>query len=214
VEVTYQDLRLEGWDLKVESSVIRQHKPAWQMVREELRKQLFQITRVVAPGPLAKLRKVTVWIHWTSPETTCMAYHPGAQWLREHKMNPTMEKGIEIGNATNFLSWTYEQPWMVLHELAHAYHDRFLTRGFENTEVKQRWAAAVKEKRFDSVLHWDGKSTKHYAATNQMEFFAESSEAYFGQNDFYPFVRAELKVSDPETFSLMEAIWGPITKRG
>jgi len=84
----------------------------------------------------------------------------------------------------------------------------------ENTGVKQRWAAAVKEKRFDSVLHWDGKSTKHYAATNQMEFFAESSEAYFGQNDFYPFVRAELKVSDPETFSLMEAIWGPITKRG
>jgi hypothetical protein len=40
-----------------------------------------------------------------------------------------------------------------------------------------------------------------------MEYFAESSEAYFGTNDFYPFVRAELKAHDPEMFKLVGELW-------
>jgi len=30
-----------------------------------------------------------------------------------------------------------------------------------------------------------------------MEFFAEMTEAYFGSNDFYPFVIGELKQAKP-----------------
>ena len=30
-----------------------------------------------------------------------------------------------------------------------------------------------------------------------MEFFAEMTEAYFGSNDFYPFVTSELKQAKP-----------------
>ncbi len=30
-----------------------------------------------------------------------------------------------------------------------------------------------------------------------LEYFAEGTEAYFYRNDFYPFVRAELKDHDP-----------------
>ena len=30
-----------------------------------------------------------------------------------------------------------------------------------------------------------------------MEYFAEASEAYFGTNDFFPFVRIELRRHDP-----------------
>ena len=30
---------------------------------------------------------------------------------------------------------------------------------------------------------------------------------YFGTNDFYPFVRVELKECDPETFKLLEKVW-------
>jgi hypothetical protein len=35
-------------------------------------------------------------------------------------------------------------------------------------------------------------------------------EAYFGVNDFYPFVRAELKEHDPAGFALMETVWGKV----
>ena len=45
---------------------------------------------------------------------------------------------------------------------------------------------------------------------NSKEYFAESTEAYFGVNDFYPFVRAELKEHDPTMFSLMETLWGGV----
>ena len=43
-----------------------------------------------------------------------------------------------------------------------------------------------------------------------MEFFAEMTEAYFGSNDFYPFVTSELKQAEPETFALIAKIWGPL----
>jgi hypothetical protein len=46
--------------------------------------------------------------------------------------------------------------------------------------------------------------------TNPKEYFAELSEAYFGKNDFYPFVRGELKVHDPVGYRLMEEAWGKL----
>jgi len=54
------------------------------------------------------------------------------------------------------------------------------------------------------------KRVRHYGATNQMEYFAKATEAYFGVNDFYPLVRAELKEHDPEGYALMGRIWGKI----
>jgi hypothetical protein len=44
--------------------------------------------------------------------------------------------------------------------------------------------------------------------TNEKEFFAEMTEAYFGHNDFFPFNRAELKQEEPELYELLTKIWG------
>jgi len=41
-----------------------------------------------------------------------------------------------------------------------------------------------------------------------MEYFAESTEAFFGANDFYPFVRAELQRHDPAMDRLLLRFWG------
>ena len=62
--------------------------------------------------------------------------------------------------------------------------------------------------RGDSVLLITGKRVRHYALTDQKEFFAEMTEAYFGMNDFFPFNRAELMTEEPEIFELLQAIWG------
>ncbi len=126
---------------------------------------------------------------------------------------PAMEKGMKLANAKNFLSWTYEQPWMVMHELAHAYHHHFLDKGFENAEISESWTRITESKKYESVLHWNGKHSKHYALTNPMEYFAETTESYFGSNDFFPFVAAELKTFDPESDELMRKIWGDPQKR-
>ena len=95
---------------------------------------------------------------------------------------------------------------VVLHELAHGYHDQVL--GFDDAKIKAAWLRVKESGKFDKVLHIAGKQVKHYALTNQMEFFAEMTEAFFGTNDFYPFVRGELKQDFPEIDDLLREVWG------
>ena len=40
-----------------------------------------------------------------------------------------------------------------------------------------------------------------------MEYFSELTESYFGINDFYPFVKEELKKYDPIGYECVEKIW-------
>ena len=95
-----------------------------------------------------------------------------------------------------------------MHELAHAYHDQVL--GFNQAEIIAAFEQAKKTQIYESVLAHDHRKVKHYALTNHKEYFAESTESYLGVNDFYPFVRAELKEHDPRMFALQEKIWGPV----
>ena len=46
-----------------------------------------------------------------------------------------------------------------------------------------------------------------YAITNHREYFAELSEAYFGRNDYYPFVRAELEAFDLGGYGVVHSAW-------
>ena len=122
-------------------------------------------------------------------------------------MNPDKEGCVDVANAKNFLSWTREQPWMVLHELAHGYHDRFPPGGYGNADLRAAYDRMKAAKKYESVLHIFGKSRRAYALNNPMEYFAESTEAFFGTNDFFPFTRDELKKHDPEMFLLLVEIW-------
>jgi hypothetical protein len=44
--------------------------------------------------------------------------------------------------------------------------------------------------------------------TNQMEYFAEVTEAYFDRNDMEPFDLAELKAKDPGVVPVLAKLWG------
>jgi hypothetical protein len=166
------------------------------------------LTRLVTAVPepaLAALREVPIWVERISPKVACMCYHVSGGWLVQNGYNPDKAQAVEVGNADTFLSWTQDQPWMVLHELAHAFHHRVL--GSSNEEIRAGFARARTSGRYDSVLHVSGRRQRHYALTDDQEFFAELSESWFGTNDFYPFVRAELRESDPESCALIERLW-------
>lgn len=207
----YQSVNIEGWRVNVTDRELKDR--TWKLVRAQIQDQLYRISRIVPDRPLSKLRTIVFWVHCDDPVIPCAAYHPNAQWLRDHNADPNMAHGVEIANAENFISWTYEQPFMLLHELSHAYNDQYLPGGFQNKQIKAVYDADMASHKYDHVLHWDGTVVKHYAETNQMEFFAECTEAYFGQNDFYPFVNAELKTFDPAAYKLMKNIWGSPQKR-
>ncbi len=201
----YAPQEVRGWKILVNRGLADQ-KPLFSDVQALLDHQLYQITRVIPAGALAKLRKTAIWLEEKEPHHPCMCYHPDIGWLREHEMNPDKARCVEVANAENFLKWTMQQPWMVLHELAHAYHHTEL--GFDNKDVRAAYDCAGKSGSYEKVLHWDGKTVRHYALTDEKEYFAELTESYFGTNDFYPFVRSELAQFDPAGFKMIETAWG------
>jgi Mlc titration factor MtfA (ptsG expression regulator) len=132
-------------------------------------------------------------------------YHPSKQWLAEHGYNPDKARCVEIGNAKRFIEWSRTQPSMVLHELAHAYHDQVL--GFRDAPIREAFKKAKESGRYESVKRNNGRTERAYALSDPQEYFAEATEAFFGTNDFFPFVRAELKEHDPELFAILENVW-------
>jgi hypothetical protein len=199
---------MRGWTVRVNRKLTHDQPDLAKQTLELLDMQLYQITRVVPAPALKDLRSVTIWVEKSDPLFPCMCYHASVEWVRGHGLNPEKAHGVELSNPSNFLSWTKIQPWMVLHELSHAYHDQFLPGGFGNADVKRVYEFNKNAKRYDSVLYALGGHRKAYAMTNAMEYFAECSEAFFGTNDFYPFVRCELQQSDPEGYALMMSAWG------
>jgi hypothetical protein len=204
----YEARRIEGWSVLVSKPLLRAEPELAERALLLLRFQLYQVARRVPAGAVEKLRGIRIWVEEKEPHTPCMAYHPNPDWLRERGMNPDKARCVELSNVRNFLAWTREQPWMVLHELAHAYHHQVLDGGFENARVKAAFDHAKDARLYRSVLRINGKDAEAYAATNPMEYFAESSEAFFGTNDFYPYVSSELRRHDPKMSDLLETLWG------
>lgn len=204
----YRTRQIEGWNVWVNARFLDRQPDLADRTLELLGFQLYQITRVVPPAALSKLRSVRIWVEEDEPHHPCMAYHPDPKWLADHGMTPRKARCVELANARNFLDWTLQQPWMVLHELAHAYHHQFLDDGFENAEVRAAYDHALESGLYNKVLRYGGQEEKAYATTNPQEYFAEATEAYFGTNDFFPFIRIELKRHDPKAVAMLESAWG------
>ncbi len=202
---SYAPQTIEGWTVLVHKRLLEEKKELGEKTLKLLAAKLYDISRVVPAPALEKLRKVRIWVE-ENPKVKCACYHPSRGWLANNGFNPEKEKSVEIGGPANFLAWAACQPNMVLHELAHAYHHQVL--GYDNPEIKAAFKRAVESKSYESVLYYDGSRKRAYALNNDQEYFAELSEAYFGTNDFYPFVRPEVKEHDPEMFKVLQKLWG------
>ncbi|MBA3313795.1 MAG: hypothetical protein M3552_00470 [Planctomycetota bacterium] len=198
---------IDGWTVRVSDRYA--NEPALlENVLKEMTGQFKRIVEAVPAPAVEKLRRVEIWVEVNNPQFPCMCYHANERWLRANGVNPEKTGHVELANGRNFLSWTMQQPWMVLHELAHGYHDRFIEHGYENKVISVALAKSKDAGLYGEVDHIAGKKRDHYAATNPMEYFAESSESYFGKNDFFPYDRAELQAYDPDALRLMEELWG------
>jgi hypothetical protein len=207
---------LEGWTVQVDRRLLEGGgRETGDKSLALLRARLADIVVVVPEDKVTLLREVPIWMDLSHGELTSMQYHPSADWLKNNGYSPAMEKAVHIPVASRFTDARHQQvqPWSVLHELAHAYHDRVI--GFEDPRVMAVWEKYVASGRGTFALHVTGRSVPHYGLTNQKEFFAEMTEAYFGRNDFTPFVYGQLKRDEPDTHALLLEIWGPtVLNRG
>jgi dipeptidyl-peptidase-4 len=202
--------QLEGWTVKLDPKLMAEDQTE---TREKafaaLANHLQRVKFIVPADRLAKLQTLPIWLELDG-KLGSMQYHPDRGWLLSNGHDPRLVKHVHIPRAKELYDphmWA-KHPYVVLHELAHAYHDQVLS--FDEKEIVAAYKSAKEKKIYDNVLLYTGEKVRHYGLNNQMEYFAEATEAYFGVNDFYPFVRAELKEHDPTMFALLEKVWGKV----
>ena len=204
--------KMEGWTVHIDPSLLEGGENAELGARclRMLGDHLNRITLLLPEDRLAKMRTCEIWIEHQHPSMGAMQYHPSEGWLRNNGHDPRLAKKVHIPRAAALVSrgQLIKHPAVVLHELAHAYHDQIL--GFGHEGIVGAYRKAMDDKSYEEVMLYTGRTVKHYATTNHKEYFAEGTEAYFYRNDFYPFVRAELKEHDPTLHAELETIWGPL----
>lgn len=160
-----------------------------------------------------------------------MCFHPGTDWLIQQGMHPAKCECVELYSSACYR--TSRQHWgtggLLLHEFSHAYHHKACANGYENAEILACYEAAMKEGLYESVrVHGSqGPTTKAYACTDAMEYFAELSTAFLGGiaskqkerggvgddedgeefNKWYPFNRNQIREHDPRAYELLKKIW-------
>ena len=81
--------------------------------------------------------------------------------------------------------------------------------------IESSYREGIRDGRYDNVPYINGGSYPAYARTNEFEYFAEISEAFYSgefggmryQNDLYPFSRDDLRVFDRNGYNLLVDIW-------
>ncbi|MEZ6140675.1 MAG: DPP IV N-terminal domain-containing protein [Zavarzinella sp.] len=212
-ESVYEVRKIRGWTVHINRLLLATEPRLTARALELMEKQLEEIIQVVPKDAVKKLQTVPLYFNPPYPGKQAGAeYHPGADWLRKNGRDPIMAKAVEFSNVQNFEAETNRMKNFVLHELAHAYHDQMLPMGFKNQEVQAAYIRAKESGSYDNVERHFGNGKpntkeKAYAMTTPMEYFAESTEAYFSKNDFFPFNREELKKHDPAMFELLGKLW-------
>lgn len=153
-----------------------------------------------------------------------MCFHVHPNWLSRNGMSTEKCGGVEIYQATKYLDdhglW-YGTGGGLLHELSHAWHNKFVPDGYCNGDIIDCYEAAMKDKLYDCVKVHNRRGgidqCRGYAATNAEEYFAELSVAFLGGvgededlefNKWYPFNRNQLKDHDPRAYKMLHKVWG------
>lgn len=204
---------IEGFPVYIEPALLEgEHAEVGAKSIAMLRNHLERINVLVPEPALSKLQQVGIWIEVDHPLTDIEPgpYHGGQQWLIDNGYDPRLVDCVHVTRAASLLERHHmlKHPMVILHELSHAYHDQFMEDGYRNKLILDAYNNAMAKGLYDKVLDHKGRTVRAYATNNQMEYFAEATEAYFYRNDFYPFLNVELKQHDPVGYELMRTIWG------
>ena len=205
---SHTERKLEGWTIRVDERLLKGPDEALgTRALRFLEGKLSDIKVVVPEDKLKKLQAVVIVLDLSHGNLGPMQYHPSAGWLKANGYSIDLAKCVHLPRAADLPTKRNinEQPWVILHEMAHAYHDQVLD--FDEPRIREAYEKYKKSGRGDKALLYNGSRVKHYALTNHKEFFAEMTEAYFGVNDFFPFNRAELKEAEREIYELMKHLW-------
>lgn len=207
----YADDTVAGFACKVNTALIERDPQLLSRLKIMLASDLLMVEHVIPAPAFERLKAVAFWIELQGPVVNPgmsgrgMCYHASHDWVTSNGLLGEKTGGVEICNANDFIDWRRNQPFMTLHELAHAYHHML---GTDYAPVADAYEHAKKAGLYDSVMHNNrAEPVRAYGMNNATEYFSELTEAYFGLNDFYPFTRTQLRAHDPQGYAAVEKAW-------
>lgn len=203
---SYAREKVGGFELYV-NPVVSTHGKAGADALGLLRKKVGEAAKVL-PGPaLERLRTVRLFVEWKSPTSDCLTYHSSATALGAAQANLDKWKGIEVGSLECFAKEAADpQPMLLVRALSLAYLDQ--VAGWESPEVTAMWQRARTGGLYATVPYVSGGMRSSMALGSTQEFFAETSEALFGANDYFPFNVEDLARFDRPACDTVERTWG------
>jgi hypothetical protein len=199
-----------GFNVLVNKEVIKQDAASTERRKPlaVLELEFAMLDHQLPPKAVELLRQIPFWVEWDETEggdgaaRAVALYRPGNN-LRHRYSFDSLESFVK-SNAVEILTMKLlcqehqgdEHRMVLLHECAHAVHHHMFD--FENPAIKSAYQKAMAHHLYQ------GK----YAATNEKEYFAEVSCAYFGHLNYEPKTRKELEKYDSEGYRMMELTWG------
>jgi hypothetical protein len=208
----YRTSMIQGYVVHVNADFIRRQPKLVRQVTSALNEDLGYINRALPAPARAALQKTIIWVEYQTPSFgddfrgRGATFHVSRLWLAEHGFLLDKARGVQVCNAADYLDWRSHQ-MLLLHEFTHAYH---YIIGFERSDVIAAYKAAKKAGLYHQVqyvLAKPGELKSAYALNNQHEYFAELSEAYLARNDYFPFIREDLRQYDPNGYELIDRLW-------
>ena len=144
---------IEGWRVHIDPALTKgEYRQEGDKALQMLANHLQRIKIVVPPESLAKLQTVEIWIERDHPRLHAMQYHPSRDWLVANRHDPRLTRKVHITQARELFSreQMLKHPAVVLHELAHGYHDQML--GFDHDGIRRVFKEAKDKGIYEEVL--------------------------------------------------------------
>jgi hypothetical protein len=200
---TYREIN--GFRLLVNNTVLEQNERSTQRRKpmDALELELAMVARDLPPRAVAVLRTVPIWIEWHTSDANVVAVYRSGNKPNKRYRYDSLEHAVKSNcvEVVRMDSLTAEHQGekhrcVLLHEFTHAVHHHLFD--YDNPAIKAAYAHARSQ----------GLYAGQYAATNEREYFAELSCAYFDHLGYHPETREELKTYDPTGYHMMELTWG------
>jgi len=199
----YTEKDMHGWNVFVNNALLPGGEKAetGAAAIKQLDQDLAKVKSCLADKPLKKLLKVEIWLEIDSTNgphgrTPVFHYHPFLGWLVKMDFHPGKHKCVEFSRAEALVKSgrSGRSVRILLHELAHAYHDQVLS--FDNPDI----LAAHKRARENGKY----PPREWVVRANHKEFFAGVSTSYFGTEE----ERDALAERDPVLLKKLQEVWG------
>ena len=195
------------------SPLLLGEREAADKARIYMQDRLARIARLLPTSALSHLRNVRLWLDLDPSGKPGAFYstwpsnrHNGRD--RDYAgFHGAMYRGVVFRNIVQAIATSARwQPLLVLHELSHGYHHQIL--GTWNPDIKRAYEAAKAKGLYRDVRFANGtRASLGHALRDEWEYFAELTEAYFGDNDQTPLNADELRSYDPDGHRLVEQAW-------